>query len=156
VADSASTDRVGPRGGEGRDRRARGGLRVEYRNLGEEEERGRYDAGEKVVLINLDHPMVAAARDALGIEDQGFVRLSYEIAFTTYALGLAREVLAKDPELSGTTSCSRSATPFVASCGVLRSCIGRQSRDPGPRANTRSCPRKVVPFGVCVTSPSRT
>jgi len=101
VADPAGTDRVGPRGGEGRDRRARGGLRVEYRNLGEEEERGRYDAGEKVVLINLDHPMVAAARDALGIEDQGFVRLSYEIAFTTYALGLAREVLAKDPELSG-------------------------------------------------------
>lgn len=101
MADPAGTDRVGPRGGEGRDRRARGGLRVEYRNLGEEEERGRYDAGEKVVLINLDHPMVAAARDALGIEDQGFVRLSYEIAFTTYALGLAREVLAKDPELSG-------------------------------------------------------
>jgi hypothetical protein len=99
--DPAGTDRVGPRGGEGRQRRARGGLRVEYRNLGEEEERGRYDAGEKVVLINLDHPMVAAARDALGIEDQGFVRLSYEIAFTTYALGLARELLAKDPELSG-------------------------------------------------------
>src|SRR5581483_6124207 len=94
-------DRVGPRGGEGRRRRARGGLRVEYRNLGEDEERGRYDAGEKVVLINLDHPMVAAARDALGIEDTGFVRLSYEIAFTTYALGLARELLAKDPELTG-------------------------------------------------------
>ncbi len=99
--DPEGPDRVGPRGGEGRRRRARGGLRVEYRNLGEDEERGRYDAGEKVVLINLDHPMVAAARDALGIEDTGFVRLSYEIAFTTYALGLARELLAKDPELTG-------------------------------------------------------
>jgi hypothetical protein len=100
-ADPEGPDRVGPRGGEGEQRRARGGLRVEYRNLGEEEERGRYDAGEKAVLINLDHPMVAAARDALGIEDQGFVRLSYEIAFTTYALGLARELLAEDPDLDG-------------------------------------------------------
>jgi hypothetical protein len=99
--DAEGPDRVGPRGGEGERRRTRGGLRVEYRNLGEDEERGRYDAGEKAVLINLDHPMVAAARDALGIEDQGFVRLSYEIAFTTYALGLARELLAKDPELDG-------------------------------------------------------
>jgi len=99
--DPEGPDRVGPRGGEGERRRARGGLRVEYRNLGEGEERGRYDAGEKAVLINLDHPMVAAARDALGIEDPGFVRLSYEIAFTTYALGLARELLARDPELDG-------------------------------------------------------
>lgn len=99
--DPAGADRVGPRGGEGQHRRARGGLRVEYRNLGEDEERGRYEAGEKVVLINLDHPMVAAARDALGIDDPGFLRLSYEIAFVTYALGLARELLAKDPELTG-------------------------------------------------------
>jgi hypothetical protein len=100
-SDLEGPDRVGPRGGEGERRRTRGGLRVEYRNLGEDKERGRYDAGEKAVLINLDHPMVAAARDALGIEDEGFVRLSYEIAFTTYALGLARELLAKDPELDG-------------------------------------------------------
>lgn len=100
-ADPSGTDRVGPRGGEGGRRRPRGGLRVEYRNLGKEEERGRYDAGEKVVLINLDHPMVDAARDSLGIDDPGFLRLSYEIAFTTYALGLARELLTKDPELTG-------------------------------------------------------
>ncbi len=99
--DSRGPDQVGPRGGEGGRRRTRGGLRVEYRNLGEDEDRGRYDAGEKAVLINLDHPMVAAARDALGIQDPSFVRLSYEIAFTTYALGLARELLAKDPELTG-------------------------------------------------------
>ncbi|HXF71939.1 MAG TPA: ATP-binding protein [Actinomycetota bacterium] len=99
--DPAGPDRVGPRGGEGGRRRARGGLRVEYRNLGEDKDRGLYDSAEKVVLINLDHPMVAAARDALGIDDPGFLRLGYEIAFTTYALGLARELLAKDPELTG-------------------------------------------------------
>lgn len=99
--DPSGSDRVEPRGGTGGRRRPRGGLRVEYRNLGEDEERGRYDQGEKVVLINLDHPMVAAARDALGIEDPGFVRLSYEIAFTTYALGLVRELLTNDPELTG-------------------------------------------------------
>ncbi len=99
--DDAGPDRVEPRGGEGQGRRARGGLRVEYRNLGEEEERGRYDAGEKVVLINLDHPMVSVAHDSLGIDDPAFVRLSYEIAFTTYALGLARELLNNDPELTG-------------------------------------------------------
>lgn len=99
--DPAGPHQLGARGGEGGRRRARGGLRVEYRNLGEDEERGRYDPAEKVVLINLDHPMVEAARDALGIDDPGFLRLSYEIACTTYALGLARELVAKDPELTG-------------------------------------------------------
>lgn len=99
--DRGGPDMVGPRGGEGARLGTRGGLRVEYRNLGADEERGRYDSAEKVVLINLDHPMVAAARNALGIDDPGFLRLSYEIAFTTYALGLARELLARDPDLTG-------------------------------------------------------
>jgi hypothetical protein len=54
-----------------------------------------------VVLTNLDHPLATADRDPISIDDQGFVRLSHEIAFTTYALGLAREVLGEAPELSG-------------------------------------------------------
>ena len=47
--DPAGADRVGPRGGDGGRRRARGGLRVEYRNLGEDDVRGRYDSAEKAV-----------------------------------------------------------------------------------------------------------
>lgn len=38
--------------------------------------------------------------DAPGIDRPGVSPLGYEIAFTTYAFGLARELLSKDPELT--------------------------------------------------------
>lgn len=83
-----------------KDRRKRGGISVEFGNLGEDEERSHYDTERKVILINLDHPMVDAAKGAGGIEDPSFRRLAYEIAFTQYALAIAREVYERDPAIT--------------------------------------------------------
>lgn len=99
--DPSGSSRVKPAGGDGRQKRPSGGLRVEYRNMGEEEDRSRYDAGAKTILINLDHPMVAAALGQGGVDDLGFRRLSLEIAFSSYALALGQEMLGRDPDLTG-------------------------------------------------------
>jgi hypothetical protein len=50
-------------------------------------------------LINLDHPVVSAALAGGGIEDSGFRRLSYEIAFSEYAIALGYELLKQDPNM---------------------------------------------------------
>jgi hypothetical protein len=44
------------------------------------------------ILINLDHPLVRAALGDGNIEDTTFRRLSYEIAFSEYAMGLGYEL----------------------------------------------------------------
>jgi hypothetical protein len=73
---------------------------VKYEKLGEAADRSVYTQATKEILINLDHPMVAAALGAGGVEDVGFRRLSYEIAFTQYAVAVAQEVLVRDPDMT--------------------------------------------------------
>jgi hypothetical protein len=94
------TDKVSPRGGTDSRPKPRGGLRVEYKHLGAEADRSVYDEGSKVILINLDHPMVVAAGALGGVEDVAFRRLSYEIAFGQYALAVSQEFLKRDPDLT--------------------------------------------------------
>jgi hypothetical protein len=98
--DPNGPDRVSPRGGEDHKPRPRGGLRVEYKQLGPEADRSVYDEGSKVILINLDHPMVSAAMGIGGVDDIAFRRLSYEIAFVQYALAVSQEFLKRDPDLT--------------------------------------------------------
>jgi hypothetical protein len=98
--DTEGSDRVSPRGGDAQRPRPRGGLRVEYRNLGIDEDRSVYDESAKEILINLDHPMVAAAMGLGGVEDIAFKRLSYEVAFGQYALAVSQEFLKRDPDLT--------------------------------------------------------
>lgn len=74
----------------------RGGFSVEYANLGEQNPRAKYVSEERTIYINLDHPQVAAAKSTVGIDDIGFKRLSYEIAFVEYAIALAQELAARD------------------------------------------------------------
>ena len=52
-----------------------------------------------MILINLDHPVVSAALGERSVEDPTFRRLSYEIAFTEYAMGLGHEVFRQDPNI---------------------------------------------------------
>jgi hypothetical protein len=92
-------DSVSPRN-KGKNRRRSGGLTVEFESLGADEERSLYDADRKAILINLDHPMVAAAKSLGGIDDVSFRRLAFEIAFTQYALVLAKSVYEKDPAIT--------------------------------------------------------
>jgi hypothetical protein len=51
------------------------------------------------ILINLDHPVVSAALSDGSVEEIGFRRLSYEIAFSEYAMALGYELLKQDPNM---------------------------------------------------------
>jgi hypothetical protein len=71
---------------------------VEYRNLGADEARSIYDPATLKILINLDHPVLATALEAGGsVEEAGFRRLSYEVAFSEYAIALAYQMAEQDP-----------------------------------------------------------
>jgi hypothetical protein len=51
------------------------------------------------IIINKDHPTVPAALGDGNVEDFGFRRLSYEIAFGEYSLALGYEIARYDPEI---------------------------------------------------------
>jgi hypothetical protein len=98
--DKDGSEPVDPVGaGEGSRRRPRGGFQVVYRNLGRSEDRSRYDERSLSILINLEHPVLSAALSEGGIEETGFRRLSYEIAFSEYAMALGYELLKQDPNM---------------------------------------------------------
>jgi hypothetical protein len=100
--DQSGRDLVDPAGaGDGTRRRPRGGFNVVYRNLGRSEDRSRYEELSLSILINLDHPVVSAAISEGGIEESGFRRLSYEIAFSEYAMALGYELLKQDANMPG-------------------------------------------------------
>lgn len=90
---------VSPAGGEGRRPRPRGGFSVDFRNLGPDEDRSLYDSNSMTIIINKDHPVVAAALSRDGIESISFRRLSYEIAFSEYAIALSYEMVNRDPAM---------------------------------------------------------
>lgn len=91
---------VDPAGGAGGARRKpRGGFKVDYRNLGADEARSIYDKQAFAILINLDHPVVVAALAGGSVDDPAFKRLSYEIAFSEYAMALGYEQTNQDPDM---------------------------------------------------------
>jgi len=90
---------VSPVGGEGQRRRPRGGFSVDFRSLGEDEDRSIYDSTAMTIIINADHPVVAAALKRDGIESVSFRRLSYEIAFSEFAIALSYEMVTRDPAM---------------------------------------------------------
>jgi hypothetical protein len=91
---------VDPAGGAGSKPRApRGAFGVAYRSLGKNEGRSKYDANTLTILINLDHVVVTAALGDGKVEDLTFRRLSYEIAFSEYAMALGYEICKQDPNI---------------------------------------------------------
>ena len=98
--DEHGNSAIDPAGGSGSNRsRPRGGFRVEYRNLGTGEDRSRYEPATLSILINLDHAVVKAALADGKVEDPTFRRLSYEIAFSEYAMALGYEEVMEDPNI---------------------------------------------------------
>lgn len=73
-------------------RRAGGGFSVIYRNLGEDENRAKYDRDARTIIINLDFPQIALAK-ASGQESIEFRRLSNEVAVAEYAMALCTELI---------------------------------------------------------------
>lgn len=80
-------------------RRPKGGFSVEYKHMGESEDRATYTADKGVFTVNLDHPLVRSASKNLGINDLGFLRLCHEIIFSEYALALANMAAVDDPDI---------------------------------------------------------
>ena len=98
--DQAGPAAVDPAGGEGRKKhRPRGGFNVDFRHLGGEADRSKYDRTSLTILINLEHPVVKNALRQGGIEDINFRRLAYEIAFTEYSIALGYEMAEQDPDI---------------------------------------------------------
>lgn len=90
---------VDPSGGTGKKRNPRGGFSVDYRHLGTDADRSKYDPVSLSILINLDHPVVNAALGGAGVEDPTFRRLSYEIAFSEYSIAFGYEKAKVDPDM---------------------------------------------------------
>lgn len=76
--------------------RLRGGLTVDYDNYGADYDRYYWDSEQRKIVVNLDHPVVVAAK-ALPDEETTFRRLIWEIAFTAYAIALADLQFERDP-----------------------------------------------------------
>ena len=64
--------------------------------MGKNEARARYVSDERTIYINIDHPQLIAAQSERSIDDPLFIRISYEVAFTEYAIALAAELNAND------------------------------------------------------------
>jgi hypothetical protein len=69
-----------------------GGFKVDFANMGIEEARAKYERDNRTIYINLEHPQICAARQRGGLEEPSFRRLSFEVAFSEYAIALASEM----------------------------------------------------------------
>lgn len=72
--------------------RPRGGFNVEFQAMGVDERRPTYSPDDRTIYINLEHPQLVAARGNGGIQEPLFQRLTYEVAFTEYAIALSSEL----------------------------------------------------------------
>jgi hypothetical protein len=94
--DPSGSEHVGKKPADESTRRRSGGFKVDFREMGNEEARAKYEREHRIIYINLDHPQIAAAKGMAGIEDPTFRRLAYEVAFSEYAIALASELAAKN------------------------------------------------------------
>jgi hypothetical protein len=90
---SAEAEKKGQYAGERDGRRtSRGGFSVDFREMGKEAPRAKFASEERSIFINLDHPQLTAAKGTNSVDDPVFKKLSYEVAFTEYAIALAAEL----------------------------------------------------------------
>ena len=69
-----------------------GGFKVDFANMGAEEARAKYERDNRTIFINPEHPQISTARHRGGLDDPSFRRLSFEVAFSEYAIALASEM----------------------------------------------------------------
>lgn len=94
--DESGEQRGEPSGGEGKQRRPRGGFQVAFRAMGVDSPRATYASQERTIFVNLEHAQIAAALGSAGTDDPLFRRLAYEVAFSEYAIALASELANRD------------------------------------------------------------
>jgi len=120
VSDPEGEEKVGP-AGQGEKQRLRGGLQIDTAHYGADEDRSFWEKDARKITINLDHPVVKAAK-SLPDDEASYRRLIWEIAFTTYAVALADLQFERDPALdsSDATYAIREALRRVwANAGAL-------------------------------------
>ena len=88
-----------PVGGDGGQRRPKGGFRVEFKRMGSESPRAKYVSEERTIYVNLDHPQIDAAKGSGSVDDLSLRRLVYEVAFSEYSVALAQELASRDEYL---------------------------------------------------------
>jgi hypothetical protein len=93
-------DAVTPDGERPRRRRRSGGFKIDWENAGAEAPRSNYIESELTILINLDHPEIAAAY-AEGDTSPLFRMLVFEAAAQEYCYATAYEQLEEDPSMDG-------------------------------------------------------
>lgn len=94
IADAGGPEKIAP-AGTGHSR-LRGGLTIDYDHYGADYDRYRWAQDERKIIINLDHPVVKAAKE-LPDDEATYRRLMWEIAFTAYAVALADLQFERDP-----------------------------------------------------------
>lgn len=90
--DPDGTELAGKRKMDSKKKSRGGGFSVEFKEMGEHEPRAKYEASERSILVNVEHPQLAAALKVGGIEDVAFRRLAYEVAFAEYSIALSVEM----------------------------------------------------------------
>lgn len=90
--DPDGAEKAGKRKMDSKKKSRGGGFSVEFREMGEHEPRAKYEASERSILVNVEHPQLAAALKVGGIEDVAFRRLAYEVAFAEYSIALSVEM----------------------------------------------------------------
>lgn len=90
--DSKGTEQTGKRKMDPQKKSRGGGFSVEFREMGEHEPRAKYESSERSILVNVEHPQLAAALKVGGIDDVAFRRLAYEVAFVEYSIALSVEM----------------------------------------------------------------
>jgi hypothetical protein len=93
-------DAVTPGEEPARPRRRTGGFRIDWENAGAEAPRSNYIESELTILINLDHPEIAAAY-AEGDTAPIFRMLVFEAAAQEYCYATAYQQLEEDPSMDG-------------------------------------------------------
>jgi len=88
-ANENSSKDIGQKSGTSNKPQRKGGFNVEFKNLGKDSHRATYDPANRTIIINLEHPQLIAAKGEGTIEEPLFKKLSYEIAFSEYAIVLA-------------------------------------------------------------------
>jgi hypothetical protein len=91
-SDANGQENVGKKRKDSAQKSKGGGFSVEFREMGEHEPRAKYEAAERSILVNLEHPQLAAALNVGGIDDVAFRRLAYEVAFAEYSIALSFEM----------------------------------------------------------------
>lgn len=91
-ADPHGEEKTGKRKLDPKKKSRGGGFSVEFREMGEHEPRAKYEAAERSILVNLEHPQLAAALKVGGLDDVAFRRLAYEVAFAEYSIALSVEM----------------------------------------------------------------